>query len=170
MSDVQIIQLQPHEWELYKNLRLQALKEEPQAFSSTYEGNLKEPDEMWKGMLELAVEGKVEWLSFAKQNDELVGMVGAYSTDQKFAKVIAVYVAKDSRGKGVARKLMEDLITNISKNKSIKKLYLEVNADQIPALNLYKNCGFIITEKAEKDLGDGKLHEVYEMEKLLSNE
>ncbi len=170
MSEIKIIQLQPHEWELYKNLRLQALKEESQAFSSTYEENLKEPAKMWKEKLELAQVGEKQWLSFAKQNDELIGMVGAYSRDKKIAKVIAVYVAKEARGKGVAKMLMEDLTSNISKNKSIEKLHLDVNADQIPAVNLYKSCGFIITESAKKDLGDGKLHEVYEMEKVLKKE
>lgn len=45
MDTIQVVTLQPSKWQEYKNLRLLALKEEPQAFGSTYEENAKRPDE-----------------------------------------------------------------------------------------------------------------------------
>lgn len=171
MANIQIIQLQLQEWEKYKKLRLEALQQEPQAYYSTYEGNVNEPDSMWQERLQEAEEGKTQWLSFAKLDEELVGMVGAFSKPSETeAEIIAVYVSEKARGQGVGNKLMQDLLFNIQKNSSIKKLHLEVSSEQIAAVHLYKNCGFVITGKSEKALGDGKLHDVYTMEKVLNKE
>jgi hypothetical protein len=45
MNNIEIITLKPEEWKQYRDLRLRALKEEPQAFGSTYEDISKHPDE-----------------------------------------------------------------------------------------------------------------------------
>ncbi|MBI2443597.1 MAG: hypothetical protein HYV40_06880 [Candidatus Levybacteria bacterium] len=45
MDSIEVIDLDPSEWERYKDLRLHSLREEPQAYLSTYENSGKEPDE-----------------------------------------------------------------------------------------------------------------------------
>ena len=35
-------------WEQYRDLRLRALKEDPEAFSSSYADSVSQPDEFWK--------------------------------------------------------------------------------------------------------------------------
>src|SRR5437762_515843 len=104
MEDVQTVSLRLSEWRKYKDLRLRALKEEPQAFSSTYEENIKHPDEFWMERLKDSEGGK-QWLVFAKNGEKLVGMVGGIFLDEKdTVYVIAMYVAKEERGKGISKK------------------------------------------------------------------
>lgn len=168
METVEIITLEPAGWQQYRDLRLRALKEEPQAFAATYEENANKPDEYWMKRLEEANEGKTQWLVFAKQGDKLVGMVGVFVKDKiDTVDIIAVYVAKEARGQGIAKKLMNSIISKIHENKSVKRLLVGVNPEQIPAFNLYKGLGFTIVKKERMILGDGKEHDSYEMEKLL---
>ena len=96
-----IVTLPVEEWQAYRALRLRALREEPQAFSSSYATTLASPEETWKGRLEQALHGERAWLLFAREGGRLVGMVGAYMEqgDNDTATVVSVYVPKEERGK-----------------------------------------------------------------------
>ncbi len=165
---MKIVTLQPHQWQQYRYLRLKALKEEPQAYASTYEENIKYPDDFWQKRLEKALKDQSQWLFFAVQEDNLVGMAGGFIKDEKdTAHIIAVYVLPEARRQGISRMLINTLITTIKRNKSIKKLRVGVNPEQIAALNLYGSFGFTIVKKEKIILGDSKEHESYEMEMFL---
>ncbi len=168
MEYLEIITLQPSDWKDYKELRLRALKEEPQAFASTYDENIKLPDEFWQMRLEEALAGESQWLLFARQQDNLVGMAGAFVKDEKdTVHIIAVFVDKKYRGQGISKKLMNNLISAIKQNNEIRRLLVGVNPEQVAALNLYQNIGFKLIKKGKIILGDGKEHENYEMEMLV---
>jgi ribosomal protein S18 acetylase RimI-like enzyme len=171
MENIEIVTLQRTEWQQYRDLRLRALKEEPQAYASTYRENADKPDSYWTERLDEASSGQTQWLVFAKQGDNLVGMVGAFMKDHTdIVDIIAVYVAKEARGKGIAKKLMNAIMVKIKENKQVRKMRVGVNPEQVPALNLYKSLGFIITKKEKMILGDGKEHDSYDMEKVVDDE
>lgn len=167
---MEIVILGPHEVsvEEYKNLRLEALLEEPQAFGSSYKDHKDLPDEKWQEWHSNYKSGERDWMVFAEMNGELIGMAGAYQTDENIKKneanIIAVYVTKKARGNGVSKLLMNKLL-NVLKNSLIKKAKLAVNKDQTAAVKLYESFGFIITGKDNMVLGDGIAHEEYVMEK-----
>jgi len=168
MEDIKIITIQPTDWEQYREIRLRALKEEPQAFASTYAENVDKPAQMWIDRLNEALVGQNQWLLFAQNNNSLVGMIGAFiKEDSTVPEVIAVYVIKEWRGQGIGKLLLDKLITTIKQNQSINKLHLEVNCNQLAAINLYKSCGFSIIGKSKKTLGDGIEYEDYQMELVL---
>ncbi len=165
MDNIEIVRLKPEEWKQYRDLRLRALKEEPQAYCSTYEKNAKRPDEFWQQRIEDTINKDIQWLIFAKLNDALVGMVGAFAEEQPdTAHVIAVYVSPEARGKGISKMLMKELLTRIKTNNNIKKIIVDVNSEQEAALNLYKNSGFQIIKQYRMILGDGKEHDVYQLQ------
>ncbi|MBI2011554.1 hypothetical protein HYS91_02180 [Candidatus Daviesbacteria bacterium] len=62
MDKIEIIKLNPNRWEEYKELRLQALKENPEAFGSTYEEAADKPDKEWKSRLEKVQKLKNYWM------------------------------------------------------------------------------------------------------------
>lgn len=72
MDSIEIVSLLPSQWEEYKNIRLRALKEEPQAYETKYIDAYNEPGEEWEKRLAAAQIGKTQWLSFAKQGNNLV--------------------------------------------------------------------------------------------------
>ena len=58
------------------------------------------------------------------------------------AEIYKIVVLKEFRKKQIAFKIMEFLLNELKKN-NIKKIFLEVRKSNIPAINLYKKCGFI---------------------------
>ena len=58
------------------------------------------------------------------------------------AKINAIAVLPDMRGKNLGKKLLEETITALQKNTNIKNIYLDVVKNNIVAINLYKKIGF----------------------------
>lgn len=167
MDQIQIILLQPSEWEKYKSLRLEALNNDSQAFGVSLHDFVNKPNSYWQDRLKQAQQGKVSWLLFAKSENNFVGMVGAFIVDQNIPEIVSLYVQKSSRGKGIAKQLMDEIIKSIQYNFKYKKVRITVNINQTEALKLYKKLGFKITEEKEAILGDGQKHHEYVMEKSL---
>jgi ribosomal-protein-alanine N-acetyltransferase len=58
------------------------------------------------------------------------------------AEIITVGVHPDARGAGIAIAML-GIMENEIKKVGAKKIFLEVSAENTPAINLYKKCGFI---------------------------
>lgn len=165
MDSIEILSLKPEDWQQYRELRLRALKEEPQAYGSSYEENAKHAGSYWRERLEDTVRTDTQWLVFAKMDGDLVGMVGAFAEKESDnAHVIAVYVVPEARGKGVSKLLMKELLARIKTNEKIKNIVVDVNPDQEAALNLYKKSGFQVVKEYKMILGDGKEHDVFQLQ------
>lgn len=165
MENIEIVELKPQDWQLYRDLRLRALNEEPHAYGSTYADNVTHSDDFWKERLNDASSGKAQWLVFAKLDGKIVGMAGAFAEKEvDNAHVISVYVTPEARGKGISKLLMQELLVKIQQNKLVKKITVDVNPEQSAAYNLYKNSGFEVTKKYRLILGDGKEHDVIQLQ------
>lgn len=169
MDDFKISPLSVSQWKQYRDLRLRAIRESPQAFLDTEQETRAFPEKKWRQRLADAAAGK-SWQLFARLHGKLVGMIGAYRSDDdvknQSATIVGIWVAPEARGKGVGRKLMETLMDTLKK-RSIKTVHLSVNVEQTAAVVLYKKLGFQIVEEKEAVMGDGKKHEELMMEKTL---
>ncbi len=156
------------EWEKFRKLRLRALQKEPQAFLVTYKETLSRPPEKWQNTLQKVVDGE-SWLVFAKVADKLVGMIGAFQSEENKkeneATIYGVYVDREMRGKGIGAKLMDGILERLKK-KNISKVSLSVNKDQISAIKLYEKFEFRVAGEENLILGDGKMHTELVMEKI----
>lgn len=172
MAEVRIITLDPARWAEFRALRLQALRDDPTAFGSSYEESLDEPEAFWRGRLEDA-QRKVENITlFAEIDGRLVGMLGAFRRfrikTKHVATVFGVYVDPAARGQGVARQLMQALLDEIALKPEIVKLELTVNTENPAALALYRHFGFAIIGTVHLGLKIGeRYYDEYLMEKLL---
>ena len=156
MSDIQVTAaLDPSEWEAYKRLRLEALRTEPQAYGKSYEELAARPDSYWQERLAGAQRGD-HMLLFAKEGSEVVGVVAAASENGEKIKhrvhVDEVYVLPDSRGKGVARMLMEALEKHCLDLGYVIVLSLNVAHTQEAARHLYESLGFKEIGTIQKDV------------------
>jgi ribosomal protein S18 acetylase RimI-like enzyme len=162
-KNLQINNFLPEQWKEYKRLRLFSLQDEPNAFGSSYEKESKFTDEKWKERLR----DEKNKILFYRDNNNLVGMAGARLVDNNVAYIVGVYVIPNSRKKGIAKRLMKYLIKELLIYTDMKILRLSVNANQIPALNLYKKLNFKIVGKEKSKMGDGNFYNEYLMEFLL---
>ena len=165
---ISVITLPVSEWKAYRDLRLRAIQDSPQAFLDTVEGTRAFPEKKWKQRLADAAAGK-SWQLFAKLDGKLAGMVGAFRSDEdiqsKSATIVGLWVAPEARGKGVGRGLMERLLKYLNMHGSVRTVHLSVNVEQGAALALYKRLGFRIVEEKEAIMGDGKKYKEFIMEK-----
>lgn len=58
------------------------------------------------------------------------------------SEIITIGVHPDARGTGIAMAMLTLLETEVKKA-GVKKIFLEVSAENAPAIALYKKCGFI---------------------------
>jgi ribosomal protein S18 acetylase RimI-like enzyme len=166
IPEIMIGRLQPDEWSAYKALRLEALETEPQAFCTTYAGNVGRPDDQWRRRLDVALEGVASTLLFAKAGDQVVGMLGCdLKDDDSVAEITAVYVTPAFRGRGVARKLISYLLDELAAHPAVTKAVLTVNKDQLRAVALYESMGFRTASETLGEMGDGVSHVQCEMER-----
>lgn len=76
----------------------------------------------------------------AKLDDEIIGFAGITIILDE-AEINNIVIKKQCRKKGYSKILLQELI-NISKENNCKKINLEVNSENIPAINLYKSFNF----------------------------
>lgn len=76
-------------------------------------------------------------------NDTLVGLVAAYCNDQetRVGHITNVSVIKLWTGKGIAARLIDQCAVH-AKAAGMQQIGLEVAADNMPAIKLYKKSGF----------------------------
>jgi len=127
-------------WEEYRDLRLEALEQVPQAFLDDPDKASALPKEDWQR--------KIANMYFAEIDGKLIGMVGAYQDDKTKLKhilnVVSVYVSPKYRGLGAAKALLSQVIADAKNNPNLKKLSLGVVTTQEPAKKLYEKLGFTV--------------------------
>jgi len=131
--------------EAFRELRLEALRENPASFGSDYAVSKAQPKEFWIGRLYLgSEEGKV---FFATHKDDPVGMCGIMlGTSPKTrhnGTIWGVYIKRDWQGQHIARELIE-LCANWGREHGVKLLKLAVVANNASAIRCYTGCGFSV--------------------------
>ena len=143
MPRMTIQRLPPERWEEYRAIRLEALRVEPSAFGSTYEGMAAKPDSYWIGRLEASAKDPTSPMLFAFMEASCVGMVAASPAELPgIANLISMYVSPGVRGQGVGRSLAVSLIEELQALGTIAEVQLLVNDSQIAAKSLYLAVGF----------------------------
>lgn len=159
--DVEIRKLSAADAAIYRKLRLEALKLNGDAFSSSLEDAEKAPVEKTESNL-----ANVHATTLGAFLDgQLVGNVTlSKETGKKTmhrAWVVGVYVTPAARGKGVAHLLMDKLIQAARESSEIEQLRLGVSTGNSAALNLYRSLGFLKygTEVRSLKIGDRYIDE-----------
>ncbi len=121
-----IRQIGPEDLDVFKQIRLEALRAEPAAFASSPEDWECLSDEDWERRL------TVNPVFVAFDNGQLVGIVGLMrqspSKMAHRASVIMVYVRKNLRGSGIATSLLMAL-TDHAQSEGIRQLELTVSCE-----------------------------------------
>lgn len=171
MDEIKIIQLHPKRWKEYKELRLEALLSDPQAFGQKYNKALDFPDSYWINNLRDSLSRNKLLVYFAEEKGALIGMMGAFfhSTEETkdSARIFSVYINKIYRGQGIAKRLQEKLLSELKTIKGLEKIRVMVNMSQKSAFNLYKQGNFILVKTQKELLGDGKEYEVGTLEQSI---
>jgi ribosomal protein S18 acetylase RimI-like enzyme len=161
---IEIVQLCPDQWELYRDLRLEALRNEPVAFGSSLEEEVGLPKEAWIKRIPNALfalaEGKPVGIVVIRREDRIKTRHTAY--------INSMYVTEKCRGQGLGVRLMTAALDSLKTSPDILKVRLSVIAPQVQAFELYTRFGFSPIGTAKKELYvNGLYHDEILMEKML---
>lgn len=148
MANITISQISEDKWQDYKAIRLEALKNEPAAFGSSYEEENKFTEELWKQRSSSALVAYSAGMPIGL----LVYIIGNRVKTRHVATIYSVYVNKDFRGKGIGKKLVQKALGNIKKNPEVIKVDLGVVPDQVSAVKLYEKFGFKAIGQLSKEM------------------
>lgn len=142
------------EWRTWRDVRLRALADAPDAFGATLADESRRPDETWQQRLAAAATSGRDCPLVAELDGVAVGLAWAKaSEDGALVSLYQVWVAPECRGRGVAAALVEQAIA-WSGAQGAQCIELGVTTGETPAVRLYKRLGFADTG-AEEALRDG---------------
>jgi ribosomal protein S18 acetylase RimI-like enzyme len=151
----------------FSRLRLEALEREPQAFGASAEEHRAMTLEAIAKRLGSGSEGR-NFVLGAFAHDQLIGTTGFYQQDglkaRHKAHVWGVYVTKEWRGKGVAHRLLSELIDRVRNRAEVEHLLLAVAVGQKPAKRVYESLGFQVYGREPRAI---KLRDKYVDEDLI---
>jgi ribosomal protein S18 acetylase RimI-like enzyme len=144
----------PHEWQVYRRLRTQALSDSPDAFSSTLEDALSRSDADWSERL-AGTSDELDLPLIAEVGDSPVGLAWGRiePSDPGVAYLYQMWVAPEHRRHGIARMLL-DAVVDWSRRRGARSLQLGVTWGNDEAVGLYASAGFVATG-AEEPLRPG---------------
>jgi len=149
--------------EEYRNLRLEGLQNNPEAFGSSFEEEKNDQIELYANRFES--QGSFTFGVF--DHEELVGVTTLVQESklklQHKASILAVYVTPRMRGLGVGKHLMIEAINKARELKGVEQLNLTVVSTNASAKRLYSSLGFEVfgTEKRAMKIGQQYFNEDY---------
>lgn len=172
MNDVSIEKLTKADWGAYKELRLRALREEPQAFDASFTSYANKGDEYWK---DIAVElTDARHLCLVAKRSGVIVAVGIVEFDDNektrhVADLTFLYVLPDARGAGIGKGLLEHMLAAVQSRPDILKVNVRVCSVQHAAVHLYTDVGFKqVSEMKQERYVEGVYYDDYKMSVFLS--
>ena len=130
------------DWQALRDIRLEALRDAPTAFGSTYEQETERGEAHWRDRI---ARGGT-FLAFVPEVSatEPAGLIGGYPEDPVTAELVSMYVRPRARGRGVGEALVAAVI-DWAGQRNAAAVRLWVTETNAPALALYERCGFALT-------------------------
>jgi ribosomal protein S18 acetylase RimI-like enzyme len=144
MAETVIRRVELSDGPLVKSLRLRALQTDPTSFASMHGREAAYTDEEWDAWAAGDATGDVTATVIALRGIEPVGIVAAYrdDADARLYHVIAMWVAPESRGRGLGRQLLQAIEDWIVES-SGASVQLEVADAAEAASRLYERAGYV---------------------------
>jgi GNAT superfamily N-acetyltransferase len=143
-------------WRAMRDVRLEALRDAPYAFASTYEREIAFDETDWQ----LRITGGGNFLAFAPELDAgPVGIAGGFEAEPGAVELVSLWVRPPARGHGVGHALVEAVV-DWAWAKSIPRVHLWVTETNSTARLLYERCGFWPTAESQPLPSDPELIEI----------
>jgi ribosomal protein S18 acetylase RimI-like enzyme len=166
-AQIQIRRLMPADAALFRDIRLEGLRLNPEAFGSTFEAENARPVAFFAERLG----GSKVYGAF--QGPELVGiaalLIGQGQKEAHKGRLVGMYVRPGSRKSGVGQRLVEAIIEVA--RQSVELIQLSVVRDNEAARRLYERLGFVewgVEKNALKQ--DGRYYDEVHMANDLKSE
>jgi ribosomal protein S18 acetylase RimI-like enzyme len=136
--------LTPADWRLLRAARLEALRDSPHAFMSSYARESGWCESEWRSQFDAAT-----WI-IARETQDVIGLARSACEPEQDSKrnLESIWVAPKHRGRGVFRRLLQTL-TQIEQEMGVTDLLLWVLEDNHVARRAYEALGFEWTGESQ---------------------
>jgi ribosomal protein S18 acetylase RimI-like enzyme len=144
-SAPRVRRIRPEEWARLRDLRLAALLESPEAFSTQHAEERLRPEAYWqeRARREAGSREAATWVA-ELPGGRWVGMAVLRAAEGAW-HLNSLWVAPDARRSGIGRRLVLAVAEAAEEREPGAVLHLDVNAALTPALELYRSLGFLDT-------------------------
>jgi ribosomal protein S18 acetylase RimI-like enzyme len=145
--------------EIYREIRLDSLKESPESFLTTYEIERERSIEQIRKNL-IVTDSRFTLGAF--MNNDLIGVVTfVRESNLKInhkGNVYAMYVSPKNRGQGIGKSLMIELVKRARTCSGLEQINLAVISNNTMAKKLYESIGFKVYGTERNALKSGDLY------------
>ncbi len=140
---ISIRPVDPHEWPQYRDIRLRALRDAPDAFGSTWAAEAARADADWAARLQAAAAGGWDRVLFAVNGEQACGLVWCKlcADEPGVADLFQMWVDPAARGRGAGQALLAQAVA-WAWQMGMRRVRLGVTAADSPAMRLYLAHGF----------------------------
>ncbi len=161
-TDYRIRRFLPDEWQELKAIRLEALKNEPGNFGASYKEEFQVLDAKWVKRVQRSNE-----VYFALcYGNEIVGITGVIIDNHKTTKLMASYIRKEHRGKGLSKLFYEARIEWAQKQ-GAKKILVSHRKSNLPSMYANQIFGFAYIGEDDVIWPDGNHEPIVNYELVL---
>lgn len=159
MTGIHLKQLSEADWEIFRDIRLKALKHDPGVFGANFANSSKKTAEEWQEILRnpnTAVFGVYD-------NAQIIGLT-AISIDkddptQTQALLWASWLEPEYRGKGISSPMYQARLDWAQKHPTCKKITVSHRASNLASKHANQKNGFVFTHVEERRWPDGTIEE-----------
>ncbi|HTY76977.1 MAG TPA: GNAT family N-acetyltransferase [Candidatus Bathyarchaeia archaeon] len=147
---MRIRELERREWALFRELRLRALADSPDAFARRYVDEQAQSDAHWIRLTESVTTPDGQVMLVAEDDGRPIGLCfGLFDKERaKTGHVGGMWVAPTGRGRGAGRALLDGAI-DWARSRRLDRLELWVTEGNGPAARLYERAGFVDTGRRD---------------------
>ncbi len=147
-GDVTIRPAREHDAPAYRELRLRALRDHPEVYGADYAQSAAQPPEHWQARMRQGAPGERGATYLAEAGGALVGMTSLirdadHPKDRHAGLIVAVYVAPEWRGLGLADALLASCL-DWARQLGLRLVKLAVVTSNTPAIRCYARHGFTV--------------------------
>ena len=134
------------EWQVLRDIRLDALRDAPNAFGSTYAEQVASVEADWRRRLS---RGGTFFAYVPEVNgDEPTGLVGAFQGNPGTVELVSLWVRPHARGLGVGEALVAAVV-DWARARNARSVHLWLTETNRHARILYERCGFWPTHERQ---------------------
>ena len=145
-----IRRLRSDEWQSYRELRLRALSDSPDAFGRTLEFESARPDAEWASRVEAASASELDLPLVVDDSGQLAGLAWGkiFPSEPDTAHLFQMWVAPEWRGHGFGAEMVDRIVAWAS-TAGVLRVVLGVTGGNTSARRLYSRSGFVPTGEIE---------------------
>lgn len=138
---IEVRRIGAEDWAIWRELRLRALADAPEAFGTTLEEVLgRDTEEHWRAGVTAPM------VPFLVEADGAPAGMGRLLLDDagEVTELISVWIASEARGRGAGRALLDAAVEHHAAHLADTRLLLAVVETNAPARRLYERGGFVV--------------------------